>query len=432
MKVEVKIPGVGESITEGTLASWTVSDGSAVIEGQAILEMETDKTTIDVTAPATGTLLISVPEGTDVEIDQVVAVVDTEAEPTVETDVSEGENPPALGEERDAPSADRSVTTPGETRQSAGKKEKAGSDSGPGGRISPAARSAAAENGLDPADLVGSGRDGLLTRTDVLKAKKSLAGESPEGGRQGEPAASSRPESRLESRSGEQRKPLSRIRKVIAANLKKTRDELVLLTTFNEADMSAVKTMRSLYGEAFRERHGVKLGFMSFFLKAASAALEIYPEVNARIDGNEVVYPDGIHISVAVSTPRGLVTPVVRHVEKKGFAAIEKEILGFSRKAEEKTLLPDDLAGGSFTITNGGIFGSMMSTPLPAPGQSAILGMHAIIDRPVVVDGEVVVRPMMYLALSYDHRLVDGREAVGCLKSIREFLEHPARLLLEL
>ncbi|MCK5249195.1 MAG: 2-oxo acid dehydrogenase subunit E2, partial [Spirochaetaceae bacterium] len=247
----------------------------------------------------------------------------------------------------------------------------------------------------------------------------------------GEESAAARQRSSETLKIGEYRKPLSRIRKIIAANLARTRDELVLLTTFNEADMSAIKTMRARFGEAFKDRYGVKLGFMSFFLKASASALAAYPEVNAYIDGDEVVYRDGIHISVAVSTPKGLVTPVVRHVESRGFAEIEKEIIGFSQKAADKTLMPDDLMGGSFTITNGGIFGSMLSTPLPAPKQSAILGMHAIKERPVALNGEVVIRPMMYLALSYDHRLVDGREAVGCLKSIKEALENPERLLLE-
>ena len=416
MKVDVVIPGVGESITEGTLATWSVADGSAVIEGQAILELETDKTTIDVTAPATGTIDIQVPEGTDVVIDQVVAVIDTEgrAAAAPESPATSGtpESPEATGKPPTPQASEPTVDTAGP-----GVSEKQ--------RISPAAGAAAAKAGIDPADLKGSGRSGMVTKQDVLDATAPKESAEP-------PVPKAAPLPPASSGSGETRKPLSRIRKVIAANLRKTRDELVLLTTFNEADMSAIKSMRARYGEAFLERHGVKLGFMSFFLKASATALKVYPEVNARIEGDEVVYPDGVHVSVAVSTPKGLVTPVVRHVEEMSFADIERQIIGFSRKAADKTLLPEDLAGGSFTVTNGGIFGSMMSTPLPAPGQSAILGMHAINDRPMAVDGEVQIRPMMYLALSYDHRLVDGREAVGCLKAIKDALEHPERLLLDL
>ncbi|RKX83399.1 MAG: dihydrolipoyllysine-residue succinyltransferase [Spirochaetes bacterium] len=377
MNVEIKIPGVGESITEGTLALWSVADGSVVIEGQAIFELETDKTTIDVTAPATGTISITVAGGTDVVIDQVVGIVDTDkAETTVK------DSAPVVEAHSPAPS---------------------------GGRITPAAKAEATVKGINTATLTGSGRNGMVTRSDVKEDFK-------------EPR----------QRSTEIRKPLSRIRKIIAANLRKTQSELVLLTTFNEVDMSAIKAMRRQFGEAFREKHGVKLGFMSFFLKASASTLAAYPEINAWIDGNDVVYREGIHISVAVSTPKGLVTPVVRSVENLSFADIERQIIGFSKKAADKKLLPEDLMGGSFTITNGGIFGSMLSTPLPAPGQSAILGMHAVQDRPAAVNGEVVIRPMMYLALSYDHRLVDGREAVGFLKTIKDTLENPERLLLEL
>jgi 2-oxoglutarate dehydrogenase E2 component (dihydrolipoamide succinyltransferase) len=428
MKVEITVPGVGESITSGLLASWSVADGKPVIEGQALFELETDKTTIDVTSPATGILSINVPQGTEVTINQVVGTVDTEA--VSDTAVTESAAPAA-----------------------------APPPPGAGVRVTPAAKAAAAAAGVNPAEVRGTGRGGMVTRSDVLElADKKTDGEA---GRPAEPPLPPEPaphpepppppglaksretvhpqESAPQSAastsaagagSGGSRKPLSRIRKIIAANLTRTRNELVLLTTFNEADMSAVKEIRTRFGPEFLNKYGVKLGFMSFFLKASASALTAYPELNARIDGDDVLYPDGIHISVAVSTPKGLVTPVVRHVETKSFAAIETEIAGFSRKAEEKTLMPEELTGGTFTVTNGGIFGSMMSTPLPAPGQSAVLGMHAIIDRPAAVNGQVVIRPMMYLALSYDHRLVDGREAVGCLKMIKDALENPERLLL--
>lgn len=390
MEVEIKVPGVGESITEGLLAAWAVSDGTVVIEGQAIFELETDKTTIDVTAPATGTLSITVKEGTEVTINQVVGMIDTDkAQP--------------------ADSAGPAVEQTPKTEQ-------------PGSRITPSALAEAARTDTDPASVTGTGRKGMITKSDI-----SGPGEKPvKSKKEATPERTASTSSSVETRV-----PLSRIRKIIAANLARTRDELVLLTTFNEADMSAVKGMRGKFGEAFLKRHGVKLGFMSFFLKASASALAAYPEANAYIDGDEVVYRNGIHISVAVSTDRGLVTPVVRNVESKSFAEIEKEIIGFAQKAKDKKLMPDDLMGGSFTVTNGGIFGSLLSTPLPAPKQSAILGMHSIQERPVALNGEVVIRPMMYLALSYDHRLIDGREAVGCLKSIKEALENPERLLLE-
>jgi len=388
---------MGESITGGFLASWSVPDGSTVIEGQALFELETDKTTIDVTAPATGTLKITVSEGSEVSINQIVGLVDTDELPApIESESS-------------------SASAPKTTEPAIG--------SSPALRITPTASAAASAAALNVNTITGSGREGMITKEDVVKHISTRDDSStvvPE-------SYSSTPN----HGGAERRTPLSRIRRVIAANLAKTRDELVLLTTFNEADMSAIKSLRNRYAAEFLDKHQVKLGYMSFFLKASAMALEKYPKINAHIDGNDVVHGDGIHISVAVSTPRGLITPVVRHVEDCSFAEIESEIAGFSRKAAEKTLLPGELVGGTFTITNGGIFGSMMSTPLPAPGQSAILGMHAITDRPVAVDGNVVIRPMMYLALSYDHRLIDGKEAVGFLALIKNTLESPERLLLE-
>ena len=453
MKVEIKVPGVGESITEGLLASWMVEDGALVAEGQALFELETDKTTIEVTAPASGKLEIGVSADTDVVIDQVVGMVDPEASVAGSADAGAAEG---AGGQDDGGAAGAVGGSPAET----GRGDDEGGSGGSGGRITPGAKAAAERSGISVEGLTGGGRGGMVTKADVTAAGGAggaLGADPAEGGRAGGPGSagggradgglSGPPGARAAesssagrkgspeiSEKGEIRKPLSRIRRAIAANLARTRDELVLLTTFNEADMNAVKALRAKHGEAFRERHGVKLGFMSFFLKAAAAALGRFPDVNAVIDGekNEVVYRDGVHISVAVSTPKGLVTPVLRHAQAMNLADIERGIIDFGRKAAEKTLMPDDLIGGTFTVTNGGIFGSMMSTPLPAPGQSAILGMHAIQERPVVREGAVVIRPMMYLALSYDHRLIDGREAVGCLKMIKEGVEDPERLLLEL
>lgn len=478
MKVEIKVPGVGESITEGLLALWMVEDGALVAEGQALFELETDKTTIEVTAPASGKLEIGVSADTDVVIDQVVGMIDTAAEAAVSagtgTAGNGGQDDGGVGRSTDA-------AVPGEaggdSRAETGSGDYVGGSGGSGGRITPGAKAAAERSGISVEGLTGGGRGGMVTKADVAAAggaggasgaegalgagpaggvraagaERSGGGRAggpgsagsgqaagglsgPAGARAAESSSAGRKGSPEISERGEIRKPLSRIRRAIAANLARTRDELVLLTTFNEADMSTVKALRAKHGEAFRERHGVKLGFMGFFLKAAAAALGRFPDVNAVIDGekNEVVYRDGVHISVAVSTPKGLVTPVLRHAQAMNLADIERGIIDFGRKAGEKTLMPDDLIGGTFTVTNGGIFGSMMSTPLPAPGQSAILGMHAIQERPVVREGAVVIRPMMYLALSYDHRLIDGREAVGCLKMIKEGVEDPERLLLEL
>jgi len=421
-KVEVRAPALGESVTGGLLASWSVKDGSTVIEGQALCEFETDKTTIDITAPATGTLSIVVSEGTDVAINQVLgAIVTDERGNHREKSDAEAKEVSEAGEE----SAIHSV------------------------RRSPSARAEAARSGVDTGRISGSGRDNLINKSDVIAARSGTpdAHDEPAGqGHQNENShfqiaveASKTPprgqtkemENYASAGTGEHREPLSRIRKIIAANLAKTQAELVLLTTFNEADMSAIKDIRERYKEAFQEKHGVKLGFMSFFLKASAAALGSFPELNAYIDGDEVVYRGSINISVAVSTPRGLVTPVVRDVQSKKFREIEREIASFSARAANKTLLPDDLMGGGFTISNGGVFGSLLSTPLPAPGQTAILGMHSIVDRPVAIDNTVQIRPMMYLALSYDHRLIDGKEAVGFLREIKEGIENPERLLLE-
>lgn len=426
-KIEVRVPEVGESITEGLLANWSVKDGSAVIEGQALCELETDKTTIDITAPATGTLRIAVPEGTDVKINQVVGKIDAGEAGDHEEKPDAGDKQAVLNEV-DEKSAARPV------------------------RESPSAKAEAARSGIDTSKISGSGRDKLINKFDVIAAvsgntslsahdTSASAGRNYQGGHsQSNIDSESTPfHAQIEKEDGkpivgteERRKALSRIRKIIAANLAKTQAELVLLTTFNEADMSAIKAIRERHKNAFQKRHGVKLGFMSFFLKVSAAALSLFPELNAYIDGDEVVYRERINIGVAVSTPRGLITPVVRDVQAKKFGEIEREIASFSVRAANKTLMPDDLMGGGFTISNGGVFGSLLSTPLPAPKQTAILGMHSIVDRPVAIDNAILIRPMMYLALSYDHRLIDGKEAVGFLKEIKDGIENPERLLLEI
>jgi len=421
-EIEVRVPEVGESVSKGLLANWSVKDGSTVIEGQALCELETDKTTIDITAPATGILKIAVPEGSDVKINQVVGKINAGEAGVHEgkTDIGEKQ---AVSGEVDGQSAASPL------------------------RESPSAKAEAARSSIDIGRVSGSGRDKMINKFDVIAAKSgntslsahdasASAGRDYQGGNSQSKITS---DSRIEKAggkpiagAGEKRKALSGIRKIIGANLARTQAELVLLTTFNEVDMSAIKAIRGRYKDAFQKKYGVKLGFMSFFLKASAAALSLFPELNAYIDGNEVVYRERINISVAVSTPRGLVTPVVRNVQAKGFGEIEGEIASFSVRAANKTLMPDDLMGGSFTISNGGVFGSLLSTPLPAPKQSAILGMHSIVDRPVAIDNAVLIRPMMYLALSYDHRLIDGKEAVGFLREIKDGIENPERLLLEI
>ena len=397
MIIDITIPEAGESITEGFLASWSVTDGDFVVEGQVLFEFETDKTTLDVSAPASGRISITTEAGVDVQVAQVVAQIDTEAQ-------GEGKQPP--------PPKEESLETP---PLSSPKMPPVPKEHEPILRSTPSARQEGERHQRNLNQVQGSERGGMRTKMDVLESL---------------PSPSSHPLSSPQSQEA-RREPLSRIRRAIASNLKRTKEELVLLTTFNEVDMSAAKSLRSRHGEAFLQRHGVKLGFMGLFLKAVAHSMEPFPQINAHIDGEDAVYPDGVHISVAVSTPKGLVTPVIRHVQSLSIAQIEQAIRHFAEKAMGKTLLPQDMEGGSFTVTNGGVFGSMMSTPLPSPGQSAILGMHAIIDRPIAHDGQVEIHPMMYVALTYDHRLVDGREAVGFLKSIKEAIEDPQRLLLE-
>jgi len=420
-EVEVRVPSVGESITRGFLNRWSVRNASTVIEGQAICELETDKTTIDITAPATGILRITVSEETEVEINQVIGTIDASG-----TDSQKGEYD----------------TQTEQASLSEVKKERMAQ------RISPSAKAEIARSGIEMNNISGSGRDKLINKSDVIASISSddladahdVPAVQDKQVEKSQLSITSKPipgqiekkDNSVAVSSGEHRKPLSRIRRLIAANLAKTKSELVLLTTFNEADMSAIKIIRGRYKDAFQEKHGVKLGFMSFFLKASAVALASFPELNAYIDGNEVVYRDFINISVAVSTPRGLVTPVVRNVQTKGFGEIEREIASFSVRASNKTLIPEDLIGGSFAISNGGVFGSLLSTPLPAPKQTAILGMHSIIDRPVAIDNAVHICPMMYLALSYDHRLIDGKEAVSFLRKIKEGIENPERLLLDI
>jgi 2-oxoglutarate dehydrogenase E2 component (dihydrolipoamide succinyltransferase) len=394
MPVDVVIPAVGESITEGTLVRWLKKDGELVAEGDALFELETDKATSEITAPATGRLRIAVAEGETVAVGATVGRIDESAAPARKS--------PRDGE----PSGtDDSATRPARLFAAA-------ADSSP-------ARPAIPSNRAAETSVLSESR-----KPAVSEGAKPVPPE--EKGAVGATGVHSGPVG------DSTRQPMSRIRKTIAQRLVSAQKNAAILTTFNEADMSQVLDLRRLLKERFQEKHGVALGLMSFFLKASATALNEFPLVNAQIDGDDIVQYHRRHIGVAVSTERGLVVPVIRDADGKSFAELEKEVAGFAAKAREGKISVEDLQGGTFTITNGGVFGSLLSTPLLNPPQTAILGMHAIHKRPIVVQDQVVVRPMMYLALSYDHRLIDGREAVLFLARIKELVERPDRLLLGL
>ncbi len=386
MKEQVLVPSVGESITSGILSSWIKKQGEQVEEGEDLFELETDKATVAVPAPAEGLLQILVEEGQEVEIGQVVATLEVRA-------AAEG-----LPAETEPAKAEPSKSEP--TKVQAGTQ-----------RLSPAVRRIVREHGLRVEDIQASGPKGRITKEDALRAVK---------------AKESTPSAERQTRV-----PMNRLRRTIAERLIQARQQTALLTTFNEIDMESVIAVRGRYRESFEKKYGVRLGFMSFFIKACCQALQSFPVVNAMIDGEQIVYNNYYDIGVAVSTERGLVVPVIRDADRMSFAEIEKAILDLAQRARDKKIAPDELAGGTFTITNGGIFGSLLSTPLPNYPQSAVLGMHAIQKRPIAVGEEVVVRPMMYVALSYDHRLIDGREAVQFLVAVKSLVEDPRRLLLD-
>jgi 2-oxoglutarate dehydrogenase E2 component (dihydrolipoamide succinyltransferase) len=407
--VPIRVPGVGESITEGILSRWLKPEGAFVKAGEPLFELETDKASNVVPSPADGTLKINAVEGTTVEIGGVVGELDPSGQPSA--------TPPAPVS-KPAPAPPLPASDGAQTAEVP---------------IGPAARRLAAESGIDPAQVKPTGPGGLVTKEDVAAhAARGTAVAIPTSPAPTPVAAA--PASRPSAPAGDRsvtRQRMTGIRQKIAARLVEAQHTAAILTTFNEADLSRVIELRARYKETFQKKHGVGLGFMSFFVKASIEALRAFPTVNGRIEGNEIVIPSYFDIGVAVSTERGLMVPVIRDADLLSFAGIEKTIGEFARKARENAISVDDLQGGTFTITNGGIFGSLLSTPILNPPQSAILGMHAIQKRPVVVDDQVVARPMMYLALSYDHRLIDGREAVSFLVRIKECVENPERLLLE-
>ena len=436
MATDVKVPALGESITEGTLAQWLKKAGEAVAADEPIASLETDKVTVEVPSPVAGVLSETVAsEGDTVEVGAVIARIEEGAtsaaekgaESTETNPAGAGENP-ALRESEEAPEA--------EPAEGAG--ETPASDQIP--TLSPAVRRAVLEHHLDPTKIKGTGRDGRITKDDVLAAAKAK-----EEGRDAEPKAQPAPAAEPASTPAqpqkstaaagerrEERTKMSRLRQTIAKRLKDAQNTAAILTTFNDVDMSAVMEARERYKELFAKKHGIKLGFMGFFVKAVALAARDVPAVNASIEGEEIVYRDYLDVSIAVSAPKGLVVPVVRNAESMSFADIERTIADFGKRAKEGTLGMEEMQGGTFTISNGGVFGSLLSTPIINPPQSAVLGMHRIEERPVAIDGQVVIRPMMYLALSYDHRLVDGREAVTFLVRVKEAIEDPTRLLIDL
>ncbi len=411
MSIEVKVPTLGESVTEATVGEWLKQPGDAVAVDEPIASLETDKVAVEVPSPVNGILS-----------EQVVAVGDTVEVGALLAHVEEGDAPA----KKSAPKEDAPAPSPSPSPAPAA----ATGDEDHGDlTLSPAVRRAVLEHGLDPSTIKGTGKDGRLTKEDVLAAAKAKKDGTPAPSTSAEapaPAAASGGERRTE------RVKMTRLRQTIAKRLKGVQEEAALLTTFNDCDMTAVIEAREAYKDLFAKKHGIKLGFMSFFAKAAALALKDVPAVNAQIEGDEIVYHDYVDLSVAVSAPNGLVVPVVRSIDQMSFAEIELAIAGYGKKAKEGTLTMADMSGGTFTISNGGVFGSLMSTPIINPPQSAVLGLHRIEDRPVAVNGEVVIRPMMYLALSYDHRIIDGREAVTALKIIKEAIEDPMRMLIDL
>ncbi|UYH56142.1 2-oxoglutarate dehydrogenase complex dihydrolipoyllysine-residue succinyltransferase [Qipengyuania sp. SS22] len=410
MATEVKVPTLGESVNEATVGELLKKVGDAVAVDEPIVSLETDKVAVEAPSPVAGVIKeFKVAVGDTVEIDAVIAVIE------------EGASPAAKGAE-----AGRAQEEREEGKQERADTPAPAASSDAAQTLSPAVRRAVLEHGVDPSTIKGTGKDGRLTKEDVIAA----ANAKRDGG--GAPAASSAPPAATGGERREERVKMTRMRQTIAKRLKGAQENAALLTTFNDVDMSAVMETRGKYKDMFAKKHDIRLGFMGFFAKAACLALKDVPSVNAYIEGDEIVYHDYVDISVAVSAPNGLVVPVIRDAQDKGFARIEKDIADFGKRAKDGTLTMDDMKGGTFTISNGGVFGSLMSTPIINPPQSAVLGLHRIEDRAVVVDGEIVIRPMMYIALSYDHRLIDGREAVTALKIIKEAIEDPTRMLIDL
>lgn len=432
--VEMKVPAVGESITEVTIATWQKKDGEQVQQDDVLCEIESDKATFELTAEASGTLRIVAQAGQTLAIGELICRIETSAATPTTTDsgnitpnkdayAAPKEILQAENQQSDEPGNQKSTEPPKEVSYATG-------------HASPAAAKILAEKGVNAQNVQGTGVDGRITKTDALQAQKPAIINQPTAKTQtnNQPAATQNPQSTTQNpQSGDRnqrRQKMTPLRKTVSRRLVAVKNETAMLTTFNEVDMKPVMELRAKYKDKFKEKYNVGLGFMSFFAKAVCVALQEWPAVNAMIDGDEMVFNDFCDISIAVSAPKGLVVPVIRNAEKMSFAGIEAEVVRLATKARDNKLTIEEMTGGTFTITNGGVFGSMMSTPIINAPQSAILGMHNIVERPVVVNGEIVVRPMMYVALSYDHRIIDGRESVSFLVRVKQLLEDPSRLLL--
>ncbi|MBK8206841.1 MAG: 2-oxoglutarate dehydrogenase complex dihydrolipoyllysine-residue succinyltransferase [Planctomycetes bacterium] len=399
MTIELKVPSPGESITEVIIASWLKAEGDAVATDETMVEIDSDKSTLAVGAPKGGVIQkLLKKEGETAQVGEVIAIIDENGKaPTQKTgarSASDGKT-------------DATATTPPSSKPGNGE-----------ARVMPSARHLAAEKGIDPSAVKGTGPGGRVLKEDIQRAQPRPEGRGEEGPATGESRAT-------------ERVRMTNLRKRIAQRLVESQQNAAILTTFNEIDMQAVNDLRKQFKDTFAEKYGIKLGFMSFFVKAAVDALKQMPQVNAQIDGDEIVYHNYQDIGVAIGGGKGLVVPVIRNAERLSFAEIEQTIADFGKRAQTGGITPDEMAGGTFTISNGGIYGSLLSTPILNPPQSGILGMHAIQDRPVAINGQVVIRPMMYIAMSYDHRLIDGREAVTFLKRIKECIENPTRMLME-
>lgn len=429
MSIEVKVPTLGESVSEATVGQWLKKPGEAVALDEPIASLETDKVAIDVGAPAAGIMGQWIAnEGDTVSVGALIALIEeTGAAPApapVAAPVPAVAPAPAPAAPAPAPVAPAPVAAAPAAPKAAADNDAAA--------LSPAVRRAVLEYGIDPATVKGTGAGGRLTKEDVLAAAQAKAASPAAPAVAAAPVPAAPVPAVPAGGRNEERVRMTRLRQTIAKRLKSAQETAALLTTFNDVDMSAVMAARDKFKDAFEKKHGIKLGFMSFFAKASCLALKDIPSVNARIEGDEIVYHDYVDISIAVSAPNGLVVPVVRDCDKLSFAGIEKAIADYGKKARDGALTMDDMKGGTFTISNGGVFGGLMSTPIINPPQSAVLGLHRIEDRPVVRGGQIVIRPMMYIALSYDHRLIDGREAVTALKTIKEAIEDPTRLLIDL
>lgn len=398
MPVDVVLPELGESVADAILVEWLKSDGEAVAVDEPLAVIETDKADVELPAPSAGVLHTLKADGDTIEVGETIATIDEDGKAVSKVEVSE------------------EVDTPVEPVEADG--------------LSPAVRRLVTEHDLDPTAITGTGKDGRLTKGDVLAYLDSEASEVPDPP-VSEPEAPAPPPAPAVSSDGERREPMSQIRTRIAERLVSAQQTAAMLTTFNEVDMSGIFDLRAKYKEMFADVHGISLGLMSFFVRASVIALQEYPDVNASIDGSDIVYRDYVNMGIAVGTERGLVVPVLKSAERMSFATIESEIKRVALSAREGKLGLDELSGGTFTITNGGVFGSLLSTPILNPPQTGILGMHAIQNRPIAVGDEVVVRPMMYLALTYDHRLIDGQTSVTFLVRVKDLLEDPARMMLE-